>query len=148
MEAIFVTGGKQHLVTEGSVIYAEKIDAEVGKEVTFTDVLMVDGTFGTPYVEGAKVVCEVENLRQALDWIEKDVDVEDDVVDDVEEDVDVVEDVVDEDVEVVVDVVEVVVEVVVDDVVTTVSVTRILSRLNVRLALPSSDLILLKSTVA
>ena len=60
MEAIFVTGGKQHLVTEGSVIYVEKIDAEVGKEVTFTDVLMVDGTFGTPYVDGAKVVCEVE----------------------------------------------------------------------------------------
>ena len=60
MEAIFVTGGKQHLVTEGSVIFAEKIDAEVGKEVTFTDVLMVDGNFGNPYVEGAKVVCEVE----------------------------------------------------------------------------------------
>jgi large subunit ribosomal protein L21 len=60
MEAIFVTGGKQYLVTEGSVIYAEKIDAEIGKEVTFTDVLMVDGTFGTPYVDGAKVVCEVE----------------------------------------------------------------------------------------
>ena len=60
MKAIFVTGGKQHFVTEGSELYVEKLDAEVGKEVTFTDVLMVDGTFGTPYVDGAKVVCEVE----------------------------------------------------------------------------------------
>ena len=60
MEAIFVTGGKQHLVTEGSVLYVEKLDAEVGKEVSFSDVLMVDGIFGTPYIDGAKVVCEVE----------------------------------------------------------------------------------------
>lgn len=60
MEAIFVTGGKQYLVTEGSVVYAEKVDAEVGKEITFTDVLMVDGEFGTPNVSGAKVICEVE----------------------------------------------------------------------------------------
>ena len=59
MEAIFVTGGKQHLVTENSEIYVEKLDAEVGSEVTFNDVLMVDGTFGNPYVDGAKVVCEV-----------------------------------------------------------------------------------------
>lgn len=60
MKAIFVTGGKQYYVTEGDTIYVEKLDAEVGKEVTFTEVLYVDGVAGTPVVDGAKVVCSVE----------------------------------------------------------------------------------------
>ena len=37
MKAIFVTGGKQYCVSEGDVIYVEKLDAEVGKEVTFDE---------------------------------------------------------------------------------------------------------------
>ena len=37
MKAIFVTGGKQYCVSEGDVVYVEKLDAEVGKEVTFDD---------------------------------------------------------------------------------------------------------------
>ena len=59
MKAIFVTGGKQYYVSEGDVIYVEKLDKEVGSEVTFTDVLYVDGKAGTPYVDGAKVEGEI-----------------------------------------------------------------------------------------
>ena len=55
MKAIFVTGGKQYYVTEGDVIYVEKLDVEAGKDVEFTDVLMVGETVGTPNVKGAKV---------------------------------------------------------------------------------------------
>ena len=60
MKAIFVTGGKQYYVSEGDVLYVEKLDAEAGKEVEFDEVLMVDGKVGTPTVKGAKVVCKVE----------------------------------------------------------------------------------------
>ena len=60
MKAIFVTGGKQYYVSEGETIYVEKLDAEVGSEVEFTEVLYVDGVAGTPVVDGAKVVCSVE----------------------------------------------------------------------------------------
>ena len=60
MKAIFVTGGKQYYVSEGDTIYVEKLDAEVGSEVEFTEVLYVDGVAGTPVVDGAKVVCSVE----------------------------------------------------------------------------------------
>lgn len=60
MKAIFVTGGKQYYVAEGDAIYVEKINAEAGSDVTFTDVLFVDGKAGQPYVNGAKVTCTVE----------------------------------------------------------------------------------------
>ena len=60
MKAIFVTGGKQYYVAEGDVIYVEKLDVEEGKEVTFDEVLFVDGVSGTPTVKGAKVVCSVD----------------------------------------------------------------------------------------
>lgn len=60
MEAVFKTGGKQYRVVEGDVIYVEKLNAEVGADVEFTDVLLVDDKVGTPYVSGAKVVCTVE----------------------------------------------------------------------------------------
>ncbi len=60
MKAIFTTGGKQYYVTEGDVIYVEKLDVEAGSDVTFTEVLFADGKVGTPFVNGAKVVCNVE----------------------------------------------------------------------------------------
>ena len=41
MYAIIVTGGKQYKVSEGDVIRVEKLNAEVGNEVTFEDVLAV-----------------------------------------------------------------------------------------------------------
>ena len=65
MKAIFVTGGKQYYVAEGDVIYVEKLDVEAGKDIEFTDVLMVGGKVGTPNVEGAKVVCTAEKNGRA-----------------------------------------------------------------------------------
>ena len=58
MYAIIATGGKQYRVSEGDVIYIEKIDADVDSTVSF-DVLLVgnegDVKVGTPVVEGVKV---------------------------------------------------------------------------------------------
>ena len=45
MYAIIATGGKQYKVSEGDVIYVEKLDAEVGATVTFDQVVAVsDGS--------------------------------------------------------------------------------------------------------
>ena len=60
MKAIFVTGGKQYYVSEGETIYVEKLPNEVGTDVTFTDVLYVNGKSGNPVVKDAKVVATVE----------------------------------------------------------------------------------------
>ena len=60
MKAIFVTGGKQYYVSEGDVIYVEKLPNDAGSEVEFTEVLYVDGKTGSPTVKGAKVVCSVD----------------------------------------------------------------------------------------
>lgn len=65
MKAIFVTGGKQYYVSEGDVIYVEKLDVEAGKTIDFTEVLSVGDKAGTPYVDGAKVTCEVEKHGKA-----------------------------------------------------------------------------------
>lgn len=58
MYAIIATGGKQYRVSEGDVIYIEKIDAQVDSTVSF-DVLLMDNDgdvkIGTPVVEGVKV---------------------------------------------------------------------------------------------
>lgn len=58
MYAIIATGGKQYRVSEGEVIYIEKIDAQVDSTVSF-DVLLMgndgDVKIGTPVVEGVKV---------------------------------------------------------------------------------------------
>lgn len=58
MYAIIATGGKQYRVSEGDVIYIEKINAQVDSTVSF-DVLLMgndgDVKIGTPVVEGVKV---------------------------------------------------------------------------------------------
>lgn len=59
MKAIIETGGKQYYVSEGSVIYVEKLDAEAGSKVKFDRVLMVDGNVGSPYLNNATVEGEV-----------------------------------------------------------------------------------------
>ncbi|MDX8384234.1 MAG: 50S ribosomal protein L21 [Ghiorsea sp.] len=41
MYAVIKTGGKQYRVQEGDVVRVEKINADIGSEVTFDDVLMV-----------------------------------------------------------------------------------------------------------
>ena len=55
MKAVIMTGGKQYYVSEGDVIYVEKLDLEEGAKVDFEQVLMVDNKVGTPYLDGAKV---------------------------------------------------------------------------------------------
>ena len=60
MKAVFVTGGKQYYVSEGDVLYVEKLDAEVGSTIKFDEVLFVDGVIGNPTVKGASVECKVE----------------------------------------------------------------------------------------
>ena len=59
MKAVIETGGKQYYVTEGSILYVEKLDTEAGKEVEIDKVLMVNDKVGNPYVDGAKVIGEV-----------------------------------------------------------------------------------------
>lgn len=63
MYAVIKTGGKQYKVTEGDVLFVEKLEAEIDSTIELTDVLAVAGegsmTVGTPFVEGAKVVCKV-----------------------------------------------------------------------------------------
>ena len=59
MKAIIVTGGKQYTVSEGDVLFVEKLGVEAEETVKFEQVLAIlDGenaTFGTPVVEGASV---------------------------------------------------------------------------------------------
>lgn len=58
MYAVIVSGGKQYRVSQGDVIYVEKLDQEVDSTVNF-DVLMLGGEdgveVGTPTLAGAKV---------------------------------------------------------------------------------------------
>ncbi len=62
MFAIIETGGKQYKVSEGDVIFIEKLDVSEGDEVKFDRVLGVsadDGfTVGAPYIEGAIVTAK------------------------------------------------------------------------------------------
>ncbi|MBU6182306.1 MAG: 50S ribosomal protein L21 [Verrucomicrobia bacterium] len=61
--AVIQTGGKQYRVESGSEIDVEKLDAEVGADISLAEVLLVsDGTktkIGTPFVNGAKVAAKV-----------------------------------------------------------------------------------------
>lgn len=62
MYAIIKTGGKQYKVEPDRFVDVEKLDAEVGAEVTFDALMVVDGdvtTIGTPVVDGVKVVGKV-----------------------------------------------------------------------------------------
>lgn len=59
MYAIIATGGKQYKVSEGDVIYVEKLEGEADSAVKFDSVLALssDGklSVGKPVVEGASV---------------------------------------------------------------------------------------------
>ena len=46
MYAVIVTGGKQYKVSEGDVLYIEKLDAEADSEITFDEVLVVSNEKG------------------------------------------------------------------------------------------------------
>ena len=59
MYAIIESCGKQYKVTEGDVVFFEKLDTAEGKKVTFSNVVLVsnDGKvqIGNPYVKDVKV---------------------------------------------------------------------------------------------
>ena len=65
MFAIIQAGGRQVTVNPGSVVTLDRVDAEVGKEITFDQVLFLekDGgemLAGAPFVANAKVVGVVD----------------------------------------------------------------------------------------
>lgn len=60
MFAVMQTGGKQYKVSVGDVIYVEKLNAEIGKEIQFDQILMTSNKIGNPLVQGAIVVAIVE----------------------------------------------------------------------------------------
>ena len=59
MYAIIESCGKQYKVAEGDVVFFEKLDAEEGKKVTFSNVILVSDhkkvQVGNPYVKDVKV---------------------------------------------------------------------------------------------
>ena len=63
MFAVIRTGGKQYRVTPNAVLKIEKLEAEPGATITFTDVLAVGAegslTIGAPVVPGASVTATV-----------------------------------------------------------------------------------------
>ena len=63
MKAVIVTGGKQYTVSEGDVLFVEKLGVEAEETVKFETVLaVVDGEntkIGAPVVEGAVVEAKV-----------------------------------------------------------------------------------------
>lgn len=63
MYAVIVTGGKQYRVSEGDVVYIEKLPVEANEVVTFDKVELISANgelkIGTPYVDGAKVTASV-----------------------------------------------------------------------------------------
>lgn len=66
MYALVEILGKQYKAQEGATLKVDKIDMESGKELEFdTVVAIADGeksVFGTPYVEGAKVVATLGDV--------------------------------------------------------------------------------------
>jgi large subunit ribosomal protein L21 len=69
MYAVIATGGKQYRVSEGDVIFVEKLAGELDETLVFTDVLTVvqdgDVKVGAPFLEGAKVTAKV--VKQGKD---------------------------------------------------------------------------------
>ena len=59
MYAIIESCGKQYKVSEGDVVFFEKLDTEEGKKVNFDKVILVSDEkevkVGNPYVKGVKV---------------------------------------------------------------------------------------------
>jgi large subunit ribosomal protein L21 len=63
MYAVIETGGKQYRASENDILRVEKLEAEVGEEVTLDRVLMVSSDagvrVGAPYIDGAAVTAKV-----------------------------------------------------------------------------------------
>ena len=66
--AIIETGGKQYKVSASKILEIEKVDAEVGKTLTFKNVLLLNDDknteVGNPNIEGASVEAKLlENVK-------------------------------------------------------------------------------------
>ena len=63
MYAVIKTGGKQYKVAAGETLKIESLDVEVGKLISFDEVLMIGNgdqvTVGAPLVKGGAVKAEV-----------------------------------------------------------------------------------------
>ena len=63
MFAVIETGGKQYKVTEGDILFIEKLGVGDGEKVTFDKVMALSNgektTVGAPYVEGVTVTANV-----------------------------------------------------------------------------------------
>lgn len=63
MYAVIKTGGKQYRVIVGQKLKIEQITADIGQQITLTEVLAVgageDLVVGAPFVSGASVVAKV-----------------------------------------------------------------------------------------
>ncbi|MGZ8273366.1 MAG: 50S ribosomal protein L21 [Burkholderiaceae bacterium] len=63
MHAVIKTGGKQYRVAPGDTVKVETLAADVGQQVTLSEVLAVnngtDVKVGSPFVAGAAVVATV-----------------------------------------------------------------------------------------
>lgn len=69
MYAVIASGGKQHKVMVGDIIYVEKLDKKDGAKVSFDTLLYADGDdvlIGTPQVKDVKVSGKViKQIRSA-----------------------------------------------------------------------------------
>lgn len=67
--AIFETGGKQYLVSAGSVVDVEKLEIPESGDISFDKVLLVDDAgdtkVGAPYIGGAKISAELVSQGRA-----------------------------------------------------------------------------------
>ncbi|MDO5448595.1 MAG: 50S ribosomal protein L21, partial [Clostridia bacterium] len=63
MYAVVETGGKQYKVSEGDIIFVEKLDVEADAKVALDKVLAIGSDkgikVGTPYIKGAAVEAKV-----------------------------------------------------------------------------------------
>lgn len=62
MYAIIQTGGKQYKVSVGDQVLVEKINAEIGAEISLDVLLVADGdavSIGKPLVDGVKATAKV-----------------------------------------------------------------------------------------
>ena len=69
MYAVIETGGKQHKVEKGMILSIDLLKDDVGKKITFDNVLLyVDGDnveVGQPYLDNVKVTAEVKDVLKA-----------------------------------------------------------------------------------
>jgi large subunit ribosomal protein L21 len=71
--AVIRTGGKQYTVTPGESLLIEKLEGDIGSEVSFTDVLLVkkadNVAVGSPTVAGASVKAKIVALEKGTKLI-------------------------------------------------------------------------------